>query len=162
MAATIIREDIRSAPYDLDSYLPPNQFMKNVKTDVLKSFLLFLSEVCGKNIKSTKNKNENKFVAIAHSIINCCRPRSFNSTVLLSLGIYLHRNFGTRRAIDIFSSFGFCASYTDVYVFESSSLLYPQPQVSRNSFSQFVFDNADFNISTIDGYNTFHSMYCSL
>lgn len=77
---------------------------------------------------------------------------------MLGLGLYLHRNFGTKRAIDIFSNFGFCSSYTDVYIFETSSLLYPQPDVAPNSFSQFVFDNADFNISTLDGYNTFHTM----
>jgi len=78
----------------------------------------------------------------------------------LGLGLYLHRSFGTKRAIDIFSNFEFCSSYTDVYVFETSSLLYPQPDVDPNSFSQFVFDNADFNISTLDGYNTgFNVLY---
>lgn len=70
----------------------------------------------------------------------------------------MHRHFGTKRVNDIYSNFGFCATYTDVYVFESSSLLYLQPKVNRNSFSQFVFDNADFNINTIDGYNTFYTM----
>jgi len=74
----------------------------------------------------------------------------------LGLGLYLHRNVGTKRAIYIFSNFLFCLSYTEVYVFESSSLLYPQPDIDPNSFSQFVFDNANFNISTLDDYNTFH------
>lgn len=97
-------------------------------------------------------------MALAQAIINCCRPRSFISSILLGLGLYLHRHFGTNRAIDIFSNFGFWASYTDFYVFETSSLLYPQHKVNQNSFSQFVFDNADFNINTIDGYNTFHTM----
>lgn len=117
-----------------------------------------MSEVCGKNKKTKSQKYDNKFVALAHAIINCCRPRSFISPILLGLGLYLHRHFGTKHVIDIFSNLGFCASYTDVYVFETSSLLYPQPKVDRNSFSQFVFDNADFNINTIDGYNTFHTM----
>ncbi|XP_029341748.1 uncharacterized protein LOC100571724 isoform X2 [Acyrthosiphon pisum] len=157
-AATIIREDIRSFVYETDSFPPPNQFMDDVKEDIPKTLLFFLSEVCGKNKKTKSQKYDNKFVALAHAIINCCRPRSFISPILLGLGLYLHRHFGTKRAIDIFSNFGFCASYTDVYVFETSSLLYPQPKVDRNSFSQFVFDNADFNINTIDGYNTFHTM----
>jgi len=119
-AATIIREDIRSIPYDLEYFPLPNQFLTNVETDVPKTLTVFLSKDFGKNKKSPKNNHENKYIALANRIISCCSPRSFNSTILLSLGLYLHRNIGTKRAVDIFSSFGFCASYNEVYVFVSS------------------------------------------
>jgi len=158
MAASIIREDIRSTVYELNSYPSPNQFMDNTTNCVPKSLTLFLSNVCDTKKRNwIKKKCETKYLPLAHSIISFCRPRSFISPILLGLGLYLHRNFGTKGAIDIFSNFGFCSSYTVVYVFETSSLLYPQPDVAPNSFSQFVFDNADFNISTLDGYNTFHT-----
>lgn len=39
-----------------------------------------------------------------------------------------------------------------------SCLKNPPKVVMRNSFCQFVFDNADVNIDTIDGLNTFHAM----
>lgn len=34
----------------------------------------------------------------------------------------------------------------------------PQLQIKQNAFSQFVFDNADFNINNLDGFNTFHTL----
>lgn len=48
MAAAIVREDIRSTVYELDSYPSPNQYMYNAITDVPESSTSFLSEVCGK------------------------------------------------------------------------------------------------------------------
>lgn len=39
-----------------------------------------------------------------------------------------------------------------------SCLQHPPKVVMQNSFCQFVFDNADVNIETIDGLNTFHAM----
>lgn len=33
-----------------------------------------------------------------------------------------------------------------------------QQRVKPESFLQFVFDNADFDVNTLDGKNTFHSM----
>jgi len=39
-----------------------------------------------------------------------------------------------------------------------SCLKNPPKVVMRNSFCQFVFDNADVNIDTIDGLNTFHAI----
>lgn len=36
-------------------------------------------------------------------------------------------------------------------------MIQPQP-VMQHSFSQFVFDNADHNVNTIDGFQTFHAM----
>lgn len=37
-------------------------------------------------------------------------------------------------------------------------ILYPQQNAYNNAYSQFVFDNADHNVNTIDGRNTFHPM----
>ena len=37
-------------------------------------------------------------------------------------------------------------------------MLDDQPAIHPDSLKQFVFDNADFNVRTLDGYGTFHSM----
>ena len=37
-------------------------------------------------------------------------------------------------------------------------MIQKEPAVQSNSFKQFVFDNADFNVRTLDGYGTFHGM----
>ena len=34
----------------------------------------------------------------------------------------------------------------------------PLCQVKTYGFTQFVLDNADFNVATLTGHNTFHSM----
>lgn len=33
-----------------------------------------------------------------------------------------------------------------------------EPSYDLNGFTQFVFDNADFNVATLTGHNTFHAM----
>lgn len=70
----------------------------------------------------------------------------------------LHRKFESKNIIKILCNLGFCASYREALLFEASSLYHPEPDILPNSFSQFIFDNADFNINTLDGLNTFHSM----
>ena len=53
---------------------------------------------------------------------------------------------------------GICASYSEARRYEASAALQNQPVIDHQAFKQFVFDNADFNIRTLDGYGTFHSM----
>ncbi|KAK9882608.1 hypothetical protein WA026_022237 [Henosepilachna vigintioctopunctata] len=43
-------------------------------------------------------------------------------------------------------------------LFEISAIMRPALTIEQNSFSQFVFDNADFNTNTLDGLSTFHAM----
>ena len=70
----------------------------------------------------------------------------------------LHRKFGSRRIIDILSRLGSCSSYREATLYEECMLLSEPVTLNKEIFAQFVFDNADFNINTIDGKNTFHSM----
>lgn len=49
------------------------------------------------------------------------------------------------------NSLGFCCSYDETQLFESSLLAHPQQNVYNNAYTQFVFDNADHNVNTIDG-----------
>lgn len=53
---------------------------------------------------------------------------------------------------------GFCASYYEAQILEMSCIANDKPVFKGGSFNQFVFDNADFDVCTIDGLNTFHSM----
>lgn len=55
-------------------------------------------------------------------------------------------------------SLGFSATYYQADQLEISSLYQPQTCTSSTVFSQYVFDNGDFNISTLDGLATFHSL----
>lgn len=105
------------------------------------------------------DKWKKKCVALSHAVISAVRPRSFVSTLLTGISSYLYRKFGSRHSINILSAVGFAASYNEASLLEVSSILRSQkPTVKEDAFCQFVFDNADFNVNTIDGSGTFHAM----
>lgn len=86
------------------------------------------------------------------------RPRSFFSPLQIGVGTYLYKKFGSKSLINILSAMGFSAPYREVTIFENSCIHRPESEILENSFSQFVFDNADININTLDGRGTFLAM----
>lgn len=58
------------------------------------------------------------------------------------------------------SSFGCCASYSDAVKYEVSTVYHPQHRIlpRPDVILQYAADNADINVSTIDGHNTLHIM----
>lgn len=72
--------------------------------------------------------------------------------------MYIHRKYGSRELIDILSSLGFSDDYREVQRLESAMVSAKQPSNFLSGFTQFVYDNADFNVATVTGHNTFHSM----
>lgn len=75
-----------------------------------------------------------------------------------ALSVHLHRRYGSRHLIDLLSTLGFCESYSEALNFETSAVLNTKMDLKSDGFFQFVFDNADFNTRSLDGYNTFHSL----
>ncbi|KAG5881877.1 hypothetical protein JTB14_008691 [Gonioctena quinquepunctata] len=55
------------------------------------------------------------------------------------------------------STLGFCASYEEAQTLELSAVMHPESD-THNGFHQFVADNADINVGTLDGHGTVHSM----
>lgn len=87
-------------------------------------------------------------------------PRSFKSKLQLGLSVFFHRRFGSKRLIQIFSSFGLCASYNDTIMYEATAVFHRPPHVLRpesGTLIQYVADNADINVNMLDG-NTLHIM----
>ncbi|CAC5381294.1 unnamed protein product [Mytilus coruscus] len=83
------------------------------------------------------------------------------SYAILGLGIQLHHNFASRFLVSTIHSLGFCTSYSEIQRFESSAAIsqgIDLPGDVSNSFIQFVADNVDHNIRTLDGNDTFHGM----
>ena len=70
----------------------------------------------------------------------------------------MHRKYGSKELIDLLSSLGFSETYKEVQRYEYSITKHSSPDLDDNKFAQFIFDNADFNVHTLDGHNTFHSM----
>lgn len=98
-------------------------------------------------------------VAIGQAIMQACRPRALIAPLQLGLGMQMHHHFGSKFLIDTLSNLGFSSSYWEVQKYESSAaatLKVQLPEYFPGQFLQFVADNVDHNIRTLDG-NT-HSM----
>ncbi|KAL7286444.1 hypothetical protein TKK_0019392 [Trichogramma kaykai] len=165
IAASMVSEDVKSAPLDCDSYPPSSKFLNDAKSCIpllLDTFLINLFEIngedpienigskqfCGKLVKKT---------SIAHSIMCMIRPQ-FLSTLQLSIGIYIYRKSGSRLIIDMLSKLGACASYYKIRIYEALTIIHAPTLKFDGAFSQYVFDNTDHNVSTLDGKETFHCL----
>ena len=156
MAASIIGEDICLSVYDLSEY-PMMENTENGDILIPESLKHFLHKLIDpKDRKSTVVNRQ--CTAIAQAIISACGPKSFISPVSLAIALHIHRKYASRELIDILSSIIFADDYREVQCFENSLISTCQPSYALNGFTQFVFDNADFNISTLTGHNTFHAM----
>ena len=99
-----------------------------------------------------------KLAEIGHVITQAVRPRSVLSPLLFGISVEMD---GPRWLIDELCNLGFGISYDDVNTFKQSIL----QDRSVNCFAsaesqpnQFVADNADFNVQTLDGLGTFHGL----
>lgn len=159
-AAEIIRTDIRGFVYNLGEYSslhPDCVDTRTVMSSIPQSLQVFLNTV----VKHKGSNEENvglKKAAIGHVIINACRPRFFLSPLLIGLSMYVHNHYGSRLLVDILIRLGFGASYTEVQRYEYSLMVQNSVESSSESYIQFVYDNADVYIRTLDGKNTFHAM----
>ena len=73
----------------------------------------------------------------------------------------MHHHYGSKFLIDSLNSHGFCSSYTEVKKSEMSAAQTKGtdiPGLTPGHFVQYVADNVDHNVCTLDGQNTFHGM----
>ena len=154
--AAVIRKDIRSQAYDCHAFPTAEQVISGNSLLVPDSLRMLIDGI----LRPNKNdvSIQRRSLSIQHAVIAAVRPRSFVSPIQTGLGVYLHRKYGSRVLIDIVSELGFCAPYREVLLYEASATVIPSAIVESSSYIQFVYDNADYNISTLDGHNTFHSM----
>ena len=104
---------------------------------------------------------EVKSSSLGQAIMQCTHPKSFLSPILIGLAVQMHRMFGSRFLIDSLSHHGFSSSYADVQKFEQNSAVFhgvDLPNVPENTSTQFVADNVDHNVATLDGKKTIHGM----
>ena len=155
-AAAIIREDIRSSIYDCSIY-PILTDIDNLAADqipeTLRVFTDNVTKVCQKAPQGIIRKRS----AINHAIVAACRPRSFLSSIQIGTSVYLHRKYGSKHLIDILTAMGFCSPYEEARRYLQNVMDAAPPEVDCNAFLQFVFDNADVNVRTLNGLGTFHA-----
>lgn len=158
VAAQILRNDIRKANFDTESYAPSIKFLDSVISDIPQLLMTFLSDLLLTEQIENKNDNFIKRDCIAHCIVSILRPKSFTSNLQLALGIYIYRKTGSRLIIDLLSKCGVCASYYSIQLYEASAIMDPPNIHIENAFVQYVFDNTDHNVQTLDGRETFHCL----
>jgi len=154
MAASIIRDDIRTNVYNCTEY-PTMERTNDGKSLVPESISRFLHGIIKSNALKENKSVDRRCTAISHAIIAACRPRSFVSPILLAIAVYIHRKYASRELIDILSSIGFADDYKEIQRLDYAFLCKDEPSYNLNGFTQFVFDNADFNIAMLTGYGTF-------
>ena len=142
--------------YDLNTY-PTNEDISNVDrgnewiADHLKTFL--------KSIVQSELKQN----SIGDSIIQSARPRSVITPTLFGIGVEMDHVFGSRWLINELSQFGFSISYDEVNrykqsVIQSESLESLLMEYFPGTFTQWVADNVDHNVASLDGNNSLHGM----
>lgn len=157
-AATIIRDDIRGKFYNLNEYSSFTNLEEDGQSVIPETLKCFTENVT--KLKSAKCPKSllRKQMTINHAIIATCRPRSFHSTIHVATSVYLYRKYGSKNLINFFHSIGVCSSYAEATTYLNCATVHSAPVIDESAFIQYVFDNADFNIRTLTGLGTFHSL----
>ena len=95
------------------------------------------------------------------SVMQATRPRVLMPPLQLGLALQMHHHFASRFLIDSLSEHGFCCSYNEVQKYERSCAVNNTtdvPGFSAGDHLQYMADNVDHNLRTIDGFNTPHGM----
>lgn len=158
-AVNIIVQDIEKCNFEFEYYPAATEFfdLKSLDSYIPRTLFEFLSQLI-----TYKKKNPsdwyNNIIAISHSILSLVFPIKVQSPLQIGLAVTLYHRYGSRDLIDTLSSLGFCSSYHQLLLYQTSVIKNRDEPLMSQCFSQFVFDNADHNVCTIDGYNTFHYM----
>ena len=154
-AAKLIREDIKSVKTSHTVYPSYDELGSdeciNFLPETLRSFLEGL--IRGKGAQT-------KISSIRQAIMQAARPRVLLAPLQVGLGVQLHHHFASRFLIDSLHHHGFCCSYQEVHKFERSAALSCGTDIPNLTaqFVQYVADNVDHNVRTLDGNDTFHGM----
>ena len=102
-----------------------------------------------------------KIASIGQAVIQASRPRVLITPLQIGLGVQMHHHFSSKFLVDTLYRLGFCSSYTEIKKFEVSAAASQGTDIPGNNpgqFTQYIADNVDHNIRTLDGHNTIHGM----
>ena len=155
-AANLIKTDIKSVNSSFDKYPSKDDL-------TAESAVKFLPESLSEFLRYIFAGKDNnlKIASIGQAIMQAARPRVLLSPLQFGLAIQMHNHFSSRFVVDSLFKHGFACSYSEVQRYERSAAItqgaeLPKPEAGQ--FIQFMADNVDHNIRSIDGFNTFHGM----
>lgn len=158
VAAEMLREEVLRNNYNNEYYPPATQFVGNVISAIPSSLTTFLGDLLLGENSVNSEKISVKRDCVAHSIVSIIRQKDFSSSLQLAVGTYVYRKTGSRLIIELLSKLGVCASYYSIQLHEASTIMDPPTTNIDKAFVQFVFDNTDHNVGTLDGHETFHCL----
>ena len=155
-AAKIIRAEIREQEYNSKLY-PTNEDIKDI--DQSNRWVPRHLQTLLKTIIPSKLKQN----SIGHAIVQSARPRSVITPILFGVGVEMDHVFGSKWLINELAWLGFSVSYDEVMrykqsVIQNESIENVLADYIPGSFTQWVADNIDHNVATLDGQGTFHGM----
>ena len=157
-AALLLFSDIKSMDASKENY-PSSSDIASLDQNqayLPPSLELFLSTIL-RNKKDCKLKT----ASIGQALVQAARPKILLSPLQLGLGVDVHHLSASKYLVEHLKKLGFCLSYAEVKRYEQSAALSHGTDlegVATNSCIQFVADNVDHNIRTLDGTGTFHGM----
>ncbi|GFS26848.1 hypothetical protein ElyMa_007067800 [Elysia marginata] len=156
-AARLIKNDINSVIASKDNYPKPEEIgslVHNIAFVPDSLQFLLKSLFCGKD-------NDLKIASVGQAIMQATRPRAFIAPLQIGLSVQMHHQFASKFLLDTLYQLGFSSSYSETKRFELCAALAQQtdvPGVTNDHFLQYVADNVDHDLRTLDGLNTFHGM----
>jgi len=155
-AAKLVRAQLREMQYTRDIYPSETEISD---ADAALHFIPSLLHVFMQELI----QNQLKEIAISNSIIQAARPRSVISPILFGLGVQTDHAYGSKWLLDELARLRFSISSAEVHRFKQSVMLSEENKSSvcesmTNHFTQWVGDNVDHNVASIDGRGSFHGM----
>nr|CAH7764460.1 unnamed protein product [Callosobruchus chinensis] len=155
----IIKHEVADQKYEINEYPPGKSFLETAATDIPRGLKRLLNNLL--LVKSGSEPSEGLNVqrdSIAHTIISALKPKQFISKLGLAIGTYVLRKTGSKLIVNLLNKLGVSASYYHTQLYEASTIMDPPNMRKENAFVQFVFDNTDHNVNTMDGHETFHCL----
>ena len=150
-AANLIRAEIRDMQYDTNSYPTSSEITGDWAPKNLRSLL------------SHFTKSNLRQESIAQCIVKAVSPKTL-PPLLFGLGIEVDHLYGSKWLSEELFRLGFSISYREITKYKQASATFKTIEeeikalTNHGGFTQFVADNVDHNIATLDGHGTFHGM----
>lgn len=102
-----------------------------------------------------------KQTALSQCIVQAARPRSVIAPIPFGLAVQLDNNFGSKFLVQNLFRLGTSVSYDEVIRNKQSVVVSRTPGHAPNvsyppAFTQWVADNVDHNVWTLDSYGSFN------
>ena len=154
--ADIIREEFKQH-MDMTEYITAEMAFQDSLSVVPKTLSTLIDAIISKRMKGYRKALDCKAASLTHAIMSAARPRSFLSMIQIGLVVHMQCTFRSANAVNVLHNLSFAASYKECKKYEVSAMMTAQPEVIY-SFHQWIFNNADIDIGTLDGFGMWYGM----